>query len=176
MNNKLYIIDRINIIGTTLWSYIPTNCSNYISKVINYYYIIKNYEIGNLILITTDDTNAWNKESINFIENEINKCHLSCIILTHHAPLFSNEEKNQYTADPKYLNGNNNYAFHNNLEYLLKFPINVWLYGHTHYTNKFKINNIIVTSNQLGYASEERNIKFSTYAYIDLWNIILDNL
>jgi hypothetical protein len=177
MNNKTCIIDDdIKIIGSTLWSHVPENKSAHISEVINDYHVIKKESENNLISITIDDTNKWNAESVEFIKKEIHNSKHLCIILTHHAPLFSDEKLNRYTADPTYLNGENNFAFHNDLMYLLKSPVVAWLYGHTHYTNSFNINGITIATNQLGYSAEESKIKFNSYAFINLDEIIFDNL
>lgn len=95
-----------------------------------------------------------------------------CIILTHHAPLYSNTYLNHYTADPKYINNPNNPAFHNNLSHLLRKNVLVWLYGHTHYQSKFEENGVIIATNQLGYQHETN--KFNPKEYIDLNNVIFN--
>ena len=71
-------------------------------------------------------------------------------------------------SDPYYSNSSNRFAFHNDLAHLLKFPVVTWLYGHTHYANKFNINGVTITTNQLGYIREEPYIKYNPYAYLDL--------
>jgi len=160
MNNNIYEVDDIKFIGSTLWTNINDTDVDYISKSINDYYKILD---DNLNTITVNHTNQWNKESIDFIQKELDT-DKKCILLTHHAPLLN--KQGQYTAHPKYMNGKNNPAFHNDLSYLIKDPIKVWLFGHTHYTNTFKFNDVIVGTNQLGYKHEELN--FNPYAFIDL--------
>lgn len=172
MNNKTFVLDDIKIIGSTLWSHIPSEHSEYISRFLYDYHVIKN---KNLKPITIDDTNQWNKDNISFIFNERNSANCSCIILTHHAPLFSNYKENKYTAYPKYINDRSKYAFHNDLELLIKKPVCAWLYGHTHYVSNFEFNNITIATNQVGYFHEE-NIKFNPYAFIDLNDIVIKNL
>ena len=187
LNNKTYYIDDVKMIGTTLWSNIPDEQSVYINKSINFsteksvfvskindYYMIKKYDNHKLVPITTDDTNKWNRESIEFIQQQTDNIDVPCIILTHHSPLFSDDTLNIYTAHPKYLNGKNNFAFHNDLKYLLKKPIGAWLYGHTHYTNQFNYNGVIIGTNQLGYNNEETN--FNPYVYIDLNKLYCNNI
>jgi len=177
LNNKSYDFDGVKIIGSTLWTNIPDEQSQYIMAAINDYHLIKKYnEKKQLVNITTNDTNKWNALSISFIKKEIFSSKTPCIILTHHAPLFSDAAQNMYTAHPQYLNGKNNYAFHNNLQHLLKPPVHVWLYGHTHYTSNFKYNNVIIATNQLGYSTEGEKTKFNPHAYINLNDIIIDSL
>lgn len=164
MDNATYDLNNIKIIGTTLWSNIPNAYAEKIEPFLNdYHMIIKNKNNENN-KITVDDTNKWNVEALKFIEQEI-KTDKPCIVLTHHAPLSCDEYA---TADPKYSFKMTNYAFHNNLLHLFDFPIRAWLYGHTHYASSFKVNDIVVATNQLGYASEENNIRFNSYAYLNL--------
>ncbi|AYV85089.1 MAG: metallophosphoesterase-like protein [Satyrvirus sp.] len=173
LNNQTYMLDNIKIIGSTLWSNVPATSADTISRYMNDYHLIKTLN-GN---ITVEDTNKWNKESVQFIENEIisakNPCGVLTIVLTHHAPLFS-DNKN-YTADPIYSDSPYKYGFHNDLKYLMKKPVAVWLYGHTHYCSKFMSNNVIVATNQLGY-SHEKGLNFDSYAHINLNKLVLNNL
>lgn len=176
MNNKTYDLNGIKLICSTLWSHVTDNNSHYISKIMNDYHLIKkNGDNDKLIPITTQDTNKWNYKSIEFIKKEIESSDKPCIVLSHHAPLFSDPINNNYTADPLFLNGNNNQAFHNNLKDLLKYPIVAWLYGHTHYVSRFKINNVVVATNQLGYSKEPYTIKFDPNTHIDLDEIKINN-
>jgi predicted phosphodiesterase len=175
LNNKTYDLGNIKIIGTTLWSNIPDADIEYISHAINDYHFIKKKNNDDLANITTNDTNQLNTNAIAFIEKEI-ITNNPCIVLTHHAPLFSDDKTHKYTADPKYISSRNNNAFHNDLAHLLKKPICAWLYGHTHYTSTFQINDIIVGTNQLGYSHEEIETKFNSYAYLDLDKISMNFL
>lgn len=177
MDNITDDLDGIKIIGSTLWSNVPPNDSEYIAYAINDYHLIKKEGLDNeLTKITVADTNSWNLEAVAFIEKEISNTDDPCIVLTHHAPLFSDEKNNRYTADPKYLHGENNNAFHNDLLRFLKPPVSAWLYGHTHYTSSFNINDVIVATNQLGYSNEEKFIKYNPWAYIDLQKILIEQL
>lgn len=172
LDNSVEYIEGIKIIGSTLWSHVPDEYVDNISIALNDYHLIKKTDhTGKLVNITIDDTNKWNKECIEFLKREIDTSD-KCIVLTHHAPLFSDDDTNQYTADPKYLESDNNSAFHNNLGHMIKRPIYAWIYGHTHYASKFKFNNVIVATNQLGYNFEESIINFNENASINLDKII----
>lgn len=162
LDNEVHIDGEYKFIGTTLWSNIPDNLTFYMKNMINDYRMILD---DNHYPIVVDDTNKWNHDAVKFIERELDH-NYKCIVLTHHAPLFSNKDKEQYTADKKYLMGPNNYAFHNDLEYLINKPIIAWLYGHTHYVSKFKLNGVIIATNQLGYNNE--SVKFNPEKYIEL--------
>ena len=163
LDNETYMLDEFKIIGTTLWSHVPSSKKRYIRQYINDYRRIINDDHDP---ITVCDTNRWNLEAIKFIESNLDN--EKCIVLSHHAPLFSNEEKNQYTARELYFDSPNNSAFHNDLEWLLAEPIKVWLYGHTHHAGKFEANGVIVATNQMGYEYESDFIPFDPEVHINL--------
>lgn len=164
LNNKSMMLGEYKIIGSTLWSHIDELSRTQIEGSLNDYHLIRKSN-GNKI--TIENTNRWNTDAIRYIETEINTAD-PCIILTHHAPLFSDSNLNQYTASSRYLNTPNNQAFHNNLGAMIKSPIVAWLYGHTHYASAFDYNRVYVGTNQLGYEKEEPNISFNSYAHLDL--------
>jgi len=171
LDNKVIEIDGIRMIGTTLWSEISNTKLDYYSKAINDYKLIQT----DGKFLTPLDTNELNKNNISWLEKEIDSDTKPCIVLTHHAPLFNNPILNQFTSDPKYTLKENNQAFHNNLLRLLKSPVKAWLYGHTHYSSRFILNDVIVATNQLGYPTE-KGIKFNASAEIDLTDIFVDQL
>lgn len=153
-------IGNIKIIGTTLWSNIPDHSRRRIKNNINDYHLIKKLDSeGIVVSITVNDTNSWNKSNLDFLTSEIESSE-RCIVLTHHAPLFSDEENNMYTASPIYYESENDYAFHNDLSDLIKPPIIAWIYGHTHYVNKFEFNGVTVATNQLGYSGDHSSSNF----------------
>ncbi|AGF85187.1 metallophosphoesterase-like protein [Moumouvirus goulette] len=175
MDNESYDLEDIKFIGSTLWSHIPINNSLKIEQSINDYYLIKKFnENKELEKINCTDTNKWNNESIDYIKKELTNTDKPCIILTHHAPLFSDPKNNKYTADPQYINSPNNFAFHNDLSEIITYPIILWIYGHTHYCGTFKHKGIFLSTNQLGYNHE--TIKFNSNAYYNLDDLIIKSL
>jgi len=172
MDNRMEKIDEnIIVIGSTLWTNIPES-QNHVSDTINDYRLIKKVDqsSGQLTTINIDDTNSWNDQCVKFIHKQIDSVGpgIKCIVLTHHAPLFSDLSLGLFTADQKYLDSKNNYAFHNDLASMFVKPVCVWIYGHTHYTSKTKYRDVVLATNQLGYSHEESDIKFDPYAWIDL--------
>lgn len=169
LNNNEYVVTINNtyyhILGSTLWSYIPYSAQNICQFAINDY----NYIIYNKRHLTTTDTNNFHKEAVDWLktsidniineikedknENEYNEHKI--IVFTHHAPLLKG------VSDPKYELGGRelNYAFCSNLEYLIKNPIVLWGFGHTHYCSNFIKNNVRVTSNCRGYVNETDKYK-----------------
>lgn len=167
LDNETIELDEFLIVGTTLWSSIPKHISHSLESTIRDYSSI-NYDENRKI--TVKDTNRLNSKAIDFLKTTIKiNCDKNLIILSHHAPLFSDHKTGRYTADPIYdIFTNNNFAFHNNLSYMMKSPIKLWLYGHTHYASKFYFNDVLVATNQLGYVDEQSTINFSPEEYINL--------
>jgi len=135
-------------IGTTLWSHIPECHFKYINSKISDYKCIT----WNNRLIKPADVNQLNKEAVDFLHDVLSKYDNSCILLTHHAPIYNSH--NITVSHPKYNGSIGNCAYHNNLYSLLKTPLYMWIFGHTHYRNLFKINNVILWTNQYGYSEE----------------------
>ena len=120
LDNETFDLDEFIIVGSTLWSNIPTHDKLLLQNTINDYNLIY---VDTDTKLDVDTTNEWNKTNIKFIEETIMNTQKNVIMLTHHAPLFSNEKTGNYTADPLYLLSKNNYAFHNDLRHIIKFPI-----------------------------------------------------
>lgn len=170
LNNKTVDLDGIKLIGTTLWTNIPDANAKDIERYIADYHLMRD-DNGNRITIT--DMNRWNAEAIDFIKREITDS--PCVVLTHHAPLFSTDK--YYTCDPIYIGSKLSSAYHNDLLNLIKQPIIAWLFGHTHYSCSFRLpNNILICSNQLGYTGENCKNRFRSYAYFNLDKLSLEFL
>lgn len=137
-------------IGTTLWSHIPECHFDYINSKISDYKCIT----WNQKLISPFEVNQLNRNAVNFINNTLNKFKKPCIILSHHSPVYSSIERNIIVANPKFIGDIGNCAYHNNLDLLLKAPLYMWIFGHTHYRNYFYINDVILWTNQYGYNGE----------------------
>jgi len=162
LNNEVVKKYGYNFIGTTLWSKIPEQDKRFIKNNINDYNHIYIKMDDYLCNISVNDTNLYNKANIHFLNKNINDG--KCIVITHHAPLFGSELTP--TCNEKYYNSKNNSAFHNNLSELIKSPIELWIYGHTHHTSKFKFNNVLLWTNQYGYTFE--NNLFNVNDYVEL--------
>jgi Calcineurin-like phosphoesterase. len=170
LDNESVNVEEFKVIGSTLWSYVPDIHKEEVGMKLNDYRLITTFS-GEPI--TVKKTNKWNEKAVKFIEKELKDSsekvclERKCIVLTHHAPLFSDPEKGFYTANKKFLWSSTNCAFHNDLSRLMKSPIVAWLYGHTHYASKFEYNGVTIATNQLGY-NYEVETGFNPYAYLDL--------
>lgn len=73
-------------------------------------------------------------------------------VLTHHSPSYQSLEDSQKMDHLKYENA----LYHSNLDEEIKVSeISVWVHGHSHHAQSYKIGNSEVLSNPKGYPSEE---------------------
>lgn len=152
LENESYEIDNIKILGTTLWSHIPSKYEKEITNSINDYKFIK---MSNRP-ITVDFINKLHEKAVLFLYDEIKKCEeekKDVIILTHHAPL-----KNG-TSSPLYEKSVSNYAYATELTGLFKENVKLACFGHTHHNCDFKFRNTRVVSNPRGYNSDDECFK-----------------
>ena len=155
VNNIAVIHDDIKFIFSALWSNISDKNSNIILNSLNDFRLIK---YRNKI-ITIKDYNNLHKESVNFINNELNKDDKidKTIIATHHVPTKS-------CNSPDFANSLINEAFVVDLDKLINnSKIDYWIYGHTH-RNMPIVNmaNTNLVTNQLGYVSHKENTKYKS--------------
>lgn len=92
------------------------------------------------------------------------------VVLTHHAPLYN--QKGKLTVAKEYTDSIIEDAFHNDLSHLIKSPIILWGYGHTHFVNQFKHNDVLLVTNQIGYEEEWKKVNFSPNLEIELNKLI----
>lgn len=147
LQRETVILDGIKFIGVTLWSDIPSNENNMMSKRINDYKCIK---MGNK-MISPEDTTKIHLEDVKWITSELAfNDSLDCVIITHFLPSkkSSHEKYKIYDEISK--------AFYTDLEYLLCDKIKLWACGHTHTPTECKIGATMLITNPLGYKGENK--------------------
>lgn len=142
LNNKSWIYEleegkKVKFIGTTLWSHIDELS-----------FVCMNDK--NFCYATVEQANKLHKRCVLFLEEELKKDpNIPTIIVTHHLP-------SRKCIHPKY---DDYYIAHSgyftDLEYLVKNPVKLWIYGHTHTGMQLEINGISVQSNPSGYPDEQ---------------------
>lgn len=148
-------IENTLIIGSTLWSNIPTSKAEFIKNSVNDYSRIL---MGGRI-VTPEDTTRLHKEHKRWIFGELsraeaNSCVKQVIVMTHHTPSYL-MIADAYVGDPI------NYAYATNLEPLLRNhkKLKVWISGHTHGCKciplKLGTTNIRLISNCRGHQHED---------------------
>lgn len=156
LNNNSIILNGVRIIGTTLWSNVPSERHTYIQNNMNDYQLIKkkiNIFKGGMstkgkVCINVLDTNMFHNNAIKFITNELIKDKKTkTIILTHHAPLTKGTiDPNRYSLTDEICS-----AYCTDLRHFMKKPVVAWCYGHTHYPVQLKYRNVDIISNPHGY-------------------------
>ncbi|KAK5578520.1 hypothetical protein RB653_008192 [Dictyostelium firmibasis] len=171
LDNEIYQLDEFRIIGSTLWSLVDPDNEFDVSRCLNDYRVI-NVPLEQMCdelpdkirKLEVGDTNRFHKNSVNFIKYNMgirdrygpaadkNTNQPPCIVLTHHAPQFNDHGNQTYTSHPKYQKSDRiGQAFSTDLSEIIKPPISVWIYGHTHFTTEYSYNNVKILANQHGY-------------------------
>ena len=146
MNGKDYVF-----IGSTLWTYIaPDNRMIIEHRMNDYTYIYVDEKASPLVdavrKFRVDDMVEMHNKSVKFIKSEIKKIKKDeiGILLTHHKPI-----KEEGPADQAYESDLANI--------LIREPLKLAAYGHTHVKYDKLINNVRVVSNPKGYISQKTN-------------------
>ena len=158
-NSVISINEDIDIIVSTLWSYI--NPKNEYSCVmgVNDFNLIK-YDGQKL---TADIFNAEHKKCLEFVKKSLNESKAKIkIVVTHHVP-------SKLLIAEEYKDSDLNDAFTVDLtDYIKKCDAKYWIYGHSHRNINKKIGKTYCVCNQMGYISDEENVNFSQDVNIDL--------
>lgn len=144
LNNSCEYYNGYKFIGSTLWSHIY-NKNNLTNDFCN----IKDMTITNYNSLHVDSTLYLKKE----IENTNNKI----VVISHFLPSYRLIQK-KYVMYSRY---NQCYASH--CDYLIKDPIVLWIYGHTHSKYKTKIKDINMVCNPLGYNYNNKIINYNEF-------------
>ena len=160
LQNRSYNLDKIRIIGTTLWSHIPVSAQHEIDTRVKDYrniHLPVNLRHVDWSCIQPRNTNSWHKTAVDFIKQELKDAaqDQKCIVLTHHAPL------TRGTCAPRYENDSIQSAFSTPLDNLFKeyVTLHQWAFGHTHWACDFKFHQTRLISNPG--ASQNFNKAFS---------------
>lgn len=160
VNNQVFKYDGVNIICSTLWSYINQLNEKAIEHGVSDFMLIQNN--GKRLL--ANDFNQLHFTDVAFIKKALDENKGgNNIVLTHHVPTLIN-------YPPQYKGSPINDAFAVELyDYIFDSNIAYWIYGH-HHANipAFKIGNTIMLTNQLGYVAHGENRLFKRDAIIEI--------
>jgi predicted phosphohydrolase len=142
---------NIRVIGATLWTSIKEEEERDIRFYISDFRFIRNWSI--------ERHNQEHEYDVNFLKREIKnaeKDNKTLLIITHHAPYI-------HDTQPKaYVNSDMSSAFIVDMSFLFSSPnIHTWVYGHTHFSNQQKVQNVQLISNQKGYVDEDFDTNFN---------------
>lgn len=148
---------KLRVIGTTLWSEIPTQSAFQVSCCVTDFSAIKKWSVS--------ACNARHRADVAWIRREVNEavlCGKRIVLVTHHAPL------TRGTSAPRFDGCALNVAFATDLSEMMSAPpIVAWIHGHTHFSNAQRVNGVLVASNQRGYPGEN-DVSFDPKARIDI--------
>ena len=100
--------------------------------------------------------NAAHREDLAWMEEQLALVEKACkraIVFSHHAPTFRD------SAAPEHRNGPITTAFATNLDHLLRHPIVLYGFGHTHWSCDWMIGATRIVSNQVGYPGEKTGFR-----------------
>eukprot|EP00734_Pompholyxophrys_sp_LG126_P000045 Pompholyxophrys_sp_v1_NODE_2_length_20472_cov_5.132586.p10 type:complete len:249 gc:universal NODE_2_length_20472_cov_5.132586:13145-13891(+) len=149
---------NIRVIGATLWTSIKDEEERDIRYYMSDFRLIKNWSI--------EHHNQHHEYDVNFIKREVKnaeKDNKVLLIITHHAPYI-------YNTQPKvYEDSDMSSAFIVDMSFLFSSPnIHTWVYGHTHFSNQQKVQNVQLISNQKGYVDEDFDTCFDPLFCFDI--------
>lgn len=154
LQNNMALVNYNNgstmVFGSTLWSKV-TNIGA-VGCQMNDYSLISHKLDGSLKRITPQQTTGLHKIAVCALTETINYCTLNklpLVIMTHHLPSYSCIHNDFMKYDDI------SSAFASDLDNLIKVPISLWMHGHSHRYMDFKINDVRVISNPLGYQNED---------------------
>jgi hypothetical protein len=151
LENEVYELEDMRILGCTLWSRIPCWAQSSITKQLNDYRRIMIQDDEKVQPISVNVTNGWHEKSVQWLYKTIQEDRSDkwCVVLTHHAPLMTG------TSDPKYEGKKFNHAFATDLSGMIHLPIKLWVFGHTHFPTDIIHHQCRIVSNPLGYGNED---------------------
>lgn len=157
--NAVVSIEDIDIIVSTLWSYIPLKEASFTEQVVSDFHRI----LFNGELLTFADFNQEHRRCLDFIKTAVSQSSAKHkIVVSHHVPSFR-------MLCPRFKDSKANGAFIVELaDFIEDSGIDYWIYGHSHYNVDIRIGNTLCVSNQLGYVFQNEHIDFLRDAVIDL--------
>ncbi|KAF5693315.1 Ser Thr phosphatase superfamily protein [Fusarium denticulatum] len=155
LKGKLVILDRnrwddpdskLTIIGATLWSNIHSSAAETIALRVSDYKLIKDWTVAKHNECHARDL-AYLTETISELNNLPAESQRNVLVVTHHAPCVKGSSR------PEHANAPYKTAFSTDVIQAREFMrgVQVWMFGHTHYTTEFKKGGVKVVANQRGY-------------------------
>jgi UDP-2,3-diacylglucosamine pyrophosphatase LpxH len=149
----------IELIFSTLWSYIPPHLNEIVTKRVQDF----NQILWNGGKLTPQVYNQLHQEALDFLAPALASKTARKMVISHHVPSFLNYPK-------KHQNDPINACFASNLDdFMQKTAKNAWIYGH-HHVNipPFLIGQTKLYTNQLGYVKFKEGTGFDRCATIEV--------
>ena len=175
LNNRSFSIPGLNLtfIGATLWSHIPQEAAFESLMYVSDFTKIKDMSMEAYNLLHAN-SREWLTKTLSKVDSSHRK-----IVVSHHAPLL------EVTSHPVFRGKKTNFAFQSDCtEMMQHFDIDVWFFGHTHYSvdltwtgNQVNTSNpevgltegeTRVVSNQRGYNDEAYSTHYAMDKFVEL--------
>jgi len=157
LNQSTWEFGDVTFIGCTLWPNLPVKNLRVFGFAVNdYHMIFVEQEDGTKKKLTPEATNIWHFQQVDWIVKTVEEIRLAkpeqkVVVLTHHAP--SSFE----CLWPETRGTEMAFMQYDELEHLMKTPMVVWAFGHTHHNSDYiRGEGVRVVSNQCGYILLEK--------------------
>jgi len=159
---------NVQILGCTLWSFIPPESEPMVKNYMNDYRAIFRTP-DKLEKVDIAYLNEVHRSEVQWLRTELERTSNASpspsptLIMTHHLPSFQ-------LIHPKYTYGDMkkmNCAFATDLEHLMCPHLKHWVCGHTHTARTIVVNGVQLTVNPHGYPNEKRTANKSLVIEVD---------
>lgn len=146
---------KYKFVGTTLWTPVSTSPNGEkISKDISdYKRITVDAEHRKSSKVSLEDVEMWHRQELEFLKKEIYTAYegeiIPTIVLTHHLP-----SKHFLT-----MRSDLDDAYASDIDFLIKTPVVMWCYGHTHRARCELYNNVLIVSNPFGHIGDSTGFR-----------------
>ncbi len=154
LDNSVFEIEDYVFIGSTLWSYIPPDKEGIVKKKVMSFRVIPEMTIKK-------SNELFNKNYMFILENIKKYTGKKICVITHHAPVMEGTLEDYYIDSKSQLNC----AYANNLNSLVN-KCDLWICGHTHRCNTFKVGKCAVILNCYGHEETFEHL-FSNRLYYE---------
>jgi len=165
LNDEKVVIDGVRFLGSTLWTDMNNDDSivkQFCQVRMNDYKIISVGEESyskrktNKTFLSPSMTVCLHKQSMAFLEKELEASTEQTVVITHHSPTINGVNSERYDLDAL------TYSYYTPLESVMDRygHLTHWVFGHTHKSLDIDIYGTRVLSNPRGYVGYEVNSEF----------------
>lgn len=146
---------KYKFVGSTLWTPVGNspNGEKIAKEISDYKRITVDSEHCKAEKLTLKDVESWHIQELEFLKKEIYTAYegeiIPTVVLTHHLP------SKQFLTMRSDLDD----AYAGDVDFLIKTPVVMWCYGHTHRARCELYNNVLIVSNPFGHIGDETGFK-----------------
>lgn len=147
LDRDAVMIDGVRFLGTTLWTDFalfgaPDHAEAQAAGYLMDYFVIRGPDGGRL---QPQQTRVWHQQARAWLERTLATVHVPTVVVTHHAP----HPRSDRFGDPASV------GFVSDLSGVIeRHRPQLWIHGHTHTCEDYRVGGTRVVSNQAGYVDE----------------------